>query len=65
MISLVNQATYDILSLDKQQNIIGEFILNVIPNSTILDVLQTGEEQFDRQLNIKDRLLLRTVYLLK
>ena len=53
MISLVNQATYDILSLDKQQNIIGEFILNVIPNSTILDVLQTGEEQFDRQLNIK------------
>ena len=30
MISLVNQATYDILSLDKQQNIIGEFILNVI-----------------------------------
>ena len=52
MISLVNQA-YDILSLDKQQNIIGEFILNVIPNSTILDVLQTGEEQFDRQLNIK------------
>ena len=53
MISLVNQAAYDILSLDKQQNIIGEFILNVIPNSTILDVLQTGEEQFDRQLNIK------------
>ncbi|ARO16548.1 sensor kinase citA VC0791 [Bacillus cereus G9241] len=53
MISLVNQAAYDILSLDEQRNIIGEFILDVIPNSTILDVLQTGEEQFDRQLNIK------------
>ncbi len=53
MIRLVNQAAYDILSLDEQRNIIGEFILDVIPNSTILDVLQTGEEQFDRQLNIK------------
>ncbi|RAN87401.1 histidine kinase [Bacillus sp. SRB_28] len=53
MVSLVNQAAYDILSLDKQQNIIGKFILDVIPNSSILDVLQTGEEQFDRQLNIK------------
>lgn len=53
MISLVNQATYDILSLDNRKNIIGSFILNIIPNSSILDVLQTGEEQFDRQLNIK------------
>ncbi|QWH21416.1 sensor histidine kinase [Bacillus mycoides] len=52
-VSLVNQTAYDILSLDKQQNIMGEFILDVIPNSSILDVLQTGEEQFDRQLNIK------------
>ena len=53
MISLVNQAAYDILSLDNRKNIIGSFILNIIPNSSILDVLQTGEEQFDRQLNIK------------
>ena len=65
MISLVNQAAYDILSLDKQQNIIGEFILNVIPNSTILDVLQTGEEQFDRQLNIKGQAVIANRYLLK
>ncbi|EJS64810.1 sensor histidine kinase [Bacillus cereus] len=55
IVSLVNQAAYDILSLNKQQNIIGEFILNVIPNSSILEVLQSGEEQFDRQLNIKGK----------
>lgn len=53
MISLVNQAAYDILSLDEQRNIIGEFILDVIPNSTILDVLQTGEEQFDASIKYK------------
>ena len=30
IISLVNQAAYDILSLDEQRNIIGEFILDII-----------------------------------
>ncbi|KEK23339.1 ATP-binding protein [Bacillus gaemokensis] len=52
-IGLVNQAAYEILSLEKNQSIIGESIINIIPSSSILEVLRTGEEQFDRHLDIK------------
>ncbi len=52
-IRLVNQAAYEILSLEKHQTIIGDSILKIIPNSSILEVLRTGEEQFDRYLNIR------------
>ncbi|MDM5187028.1 sensor histidine kinase [Bacillus sp. DX4.1] len=52
-INLVNQAAYEILSLEKKQNIIGDSILKIIPNTSILEVLRTGEEQLDRQLDIK------------
>ncbi|WP_179863212.1 ATP-binding protein [Bacillus pseudomycoides] len=52
-IRLVNQAAYEILSLEKHQTIIGDSILKIIPNSSILEVLRTGEEQFDRYLDIR------------
>ncbi|WP_246939158.1 ATP-binding protein [Bacillus pinisoli] len=49
---LANQAAYEILSLQKSQSVIGASILEVIPHSTILEVVDTGEEQLDRQLQI-------------
>lgn len=52
-IRLVNQAAYEILSLEKQQTIIGDSILKILPNSSILEVLRTGEVQFDRYLDIR------------
>ncbi|MBM7660009.1 two-component system CitB family sensor kinase [Bacillus mesophilus] len=51
-IILANQAAYDILSLEKNQTVIGKSILSVIPHSTMLEVVETGEEQLDRQLQI-------------
>lgn len=52
-IRLVNEAAYNILSLEANRNIIGEHILKVVPNSSILEVLRTGEKQLDRQLEIE------------
>jgi two-component system CitB family sensor kinase len=51
-ILLANQAAYEILSLEKNQSVIGRSILSIIPHSTILEVVETGEEQLDRQLQI-------------
>lgn len=52
-IRLVNEAAYNILSLETNQNVVGEHILKVVPNSSILEVLRTGEKQLDRQLEIE------------
>jgi two-component system CitB family sensor kinase len=51
-IILANQTAYEILSLQKKQPVIGSSILEIIPHSTILEVVETGEEQLDRQLKI-------------
>ncbi|WP_456279479.1 ATP-binding protein [Bacillus sp. AK128] len=51
-IVLANQAAYEILSLENSQSTIGKSILDVIPHSTILEVVETGEEQLDRQLQL-------------
>lgn len=55
-IVLVNQAAYDILSLPEGREVIGQPVADVIPNTSMLEVLQNGEQQLDRQmiLNGKD-----------
>jgi two-component system CitB family sensor kinase len=57
-IMLVNQAAYEILSLQSGQPVIGQSVLEIIPNTTMLEVLETGDEQFDRQLEIGDRTII-------
>lgn len=57
-IVLVNQAAYDILSLKTGQTVIGKSVLEIIPTTSILEVLETGEEQLDRQLEISGKIVI-------
>lgn len=57
-ISLLNQAAYEILLIRQEQNVIGMPVLDVIPNTSILEVLRNGEEQLDRQLKLKGRTII-------
>ncbi|MGF9964756.1 ATP-binding protein [Bacillus rhizoplanae] len=57
-ISLVNQAACDILSLRQEESVIGEPILQIVPNSSILEVLRTGEEQLDRQMDLNGKVVI-------
>ncbi|GAA3331202.1 hypothetical protein GCM10020331_086810 [Ectobacillus funiculus] len=57
-ISLLNQAAYEILLIRQEQNVIGKPVLEVIPNTSILEVLRNGEEQLDRQLQLKGRTII-------
>lgn len=49
-IVLVNQAAYEILSLSEGKEVIGQPVMDVIPNTSMLEVLQNGEQQLDRQM---------------
>lgn len=49
---IANQAAFEILGLKEEQPIIGKSVLEIVPNTTMLEVLETGEQQFDRQLMI-------------
>ncbi|MGM7720174.1 ATP-binding protein [Metabacillus sp. Hm71] len=54
-ILIMNQAAYEILSLDKQKQVIGESIDTIMPNTSLLEVLKTGKKQLDRQIEYKDK----------
>ncbi|RXT13718.1 sensor histidine kinase [Ammoniphilus sp. CFH 90114] len=56
-VSMANQAAYDILSLPNE-DLIGKPVLEVIPHSTILEVLHTGEEQLDRQMIVRGNVII-------
>jgi two-component system CitB family sensor kinase len=57
-IVLVNHAAYEILSLSPGEQIIGRQILEVVPNSSMMAVLQTGEEQLDRQMDLRGKTII-------
>ncbi|MBM6617075.1 ATP-binding protein [Bacillus suaedaesalsae] len=56
-IVIANQAAFEILSIKEDQSIIGKRVTDIVPNTTMLDVLETGEQQFDRQLIIDNKVV--------
>lgn len=54
-IILANQAANNILSLPDEVSIIGKPLLEIIPNSPMLEVLETGQEQLDKQMDLKGK----------
>ena len=57
-IIILNQTAYDILSLDPNQAVVGKRVFDIIPNATMLEVLQTGEEQLDRQMVFRNKIII-------
>lgn len=53
-IAIANQAAHEILMIHDGQ-VVGKPVLEVIPNTTMLEVLETGEEQLDRQLELNGK----------
>jgi two-component system CitB family sensor kinase len=54
-ISLLNEAAYDILSISRHEVIVGRHVSDVMPQSTILEVLKSGEEQLDRETEFRGK----------
>lgn len=57
-ILIINQTAYEILSLDLEKQVEGVSITEVIPNTSILEVLENGEKQLDRQIEIRDKIII-------
>ncbi|UOY91755.1 sensor histidine kinase [Ectobacillus sp. JY-23] len=57
-ISLVNQTAAEILSLDRWDTVIGKHVLEIVPTTSIMDVLHTGERQLDKQLYLGDKIVI-------
>jgi two-component system CitB family sensor kinase len=55
LITTVNQAAFDTLGLDHTQDVIGKPVIDIIPQTRILDVLHTGVSQLDRELLVGDK----------
>lgn len=51
-VTMVNQQAYDILGITRDEKVIGKPIQEIIPNSRMLDVLQTKESHVDEQIKI-------------
>lgn len=49
-ITMVNKAAYQILGIEPQNSVLGEHIKRVLPNTKMLEVLETGQSQFDREV---------------
>ncbi|WP_203247530.1 ATP-binding protein [Sporosarcina beigongshangi] len=55
IITTVNVAAYDTLSLPDQVDLIGVTIQEVLPNSLLPIVLETGEQHLDRPMEIRGK----------
>lgn len=54
-ITVVNQAAFHTLGIAPDLDIIGKHVKEVIPESRMLDVLETGESQLDKILNLDEK----------
>lgn len=57
IIVLVNRVAYEILSLDKGK-VIEKPVWEVIPTTTMLEILSTGEEKLDKQVEFNGKKLI-------
>ena len=53
-ITTINNAAFHTLGIDPDSDVIGKHIKDLIPETKILDVLETGESQLDRVLSYND-----------
>jgi two-component system CitB family sensor kinase len=51
-ITMVNKAAYQILGIEPQNSVLGEQIINVLPHTKMLEVLKTGQSQFDHEIEV-------------
>ncbi|MDN7226632.1 sensor histidine kinase [Planococcus sp. N064] len=54
-ITMANSSAYEVLSFSKEKNLIGEPIEKIVPNTQLLQVLQTGESQLDKPATIRGK----------
>jgi two-component system CitB family sensor kinase len=55
LITTINQAAFETLGLDSTRDVIGKPVITVLPQTRILDVLNTGVSQLDRELLVGDK----------
>jgi len=55
LITTINQAAFETLGLDSNEDVVGRPVISVLPQTRILDVLHTGESQLDRELLVGDK----------
>ena len=54
-ITTVNQAAFDTLGLEPDTDVIGKPVLQVFPETKMMEVLASGESQLDKVLNLGDK----------
>ncbi|WP_436837088.1 ATP-binding protein [Planococcus shixiaomingii] len=54
-ITMANIAAYEVLSVPKEKQLIGQSIEDVLPNTQLPQVLHTGESQLDRPMTIQGK----------
>ena len=54
-ITMINSAAHEVLSLPVDTELVGKNVLEVIPNTYLLQVMDTGEKQLDRPMEIKGK----------
>ncbi len=54
-ITMANAAAYEVFSLPKGKNLVGKLIDDVLPNTLLPQVMETGEQQFDRPMTIRGK----------
>lgn len=53
-ITMINSAAYEIVKIEHQESVIGKPVKEVFPQTKMMEVLNTGESQFDQELVIGD-----------
>jgi len=50
IITMVNKTAMALLGYEKEQDVLGKYILHIIPHSRLLEVIRTGEAEYDDEM---------------
>lgn len=55
MVTMVNKTAMSMLGCETEQNVLGKYILHVIPHSRLLEVMKTGRAEYDVEMGIGEQ----------
>lgn len=50
IITMVNKTAMTLLGYEREQDVLGKYILHIIPHSRLLEVIRTGEAEYDDEM---------------
>jgi two-component system CitB family sensor kinase len=58
IVTMVNKAALSILGQENETEILGKYVLHIIPNSRLLEVMRFGKAEYDVEMSLGDQIVI-------